>query len=216
MSFQTIVDISQDIAVNNRRTIGQQYSRSGQVQVAQYLTTVPWVFTVTPHEYLYYPQARAIIQSIDNSDRQLPQNITFASTNLSWFTAYQGDATLGQAAAITLAAIPPANSQTITLGNLPAIGASQYVFKAGDFIQIELYVYKITQNVVRGTNSTVTAFIHRPIIGTVTTSTLTAVGSNVFFVVLAQTCPSYTLIPMTAGAFVSWDSAFVFREYITG
>jgi hypothetical protein len=216
MSFQTIVDISQNIAVNNRRTIGQQYSRSGQVQVAQYLTTVPWVFTITPHEYLYYPQARAIIQSIDNSDRQLPQNITFASTNLSWFTAYQGSATLAQAAAITLSAVPPANSQTITLGNLPAIGSTLFVFKAGDFIQIGVYVYKITENVLRGSGSTVTAYIHRPIIGTVSTGTLAAVGSAVVFPVLAQTCPSYTLIPMTAGAFVQWDSAFVFREYITG
>ena len=75
MSFQTIIDISQSIEVNNRRTIGQQYSRSGQVRVSQYLTTVPWVFTVTPHKFLYYPQVRNVIQAIDNADRQVPQLI---------------------------------------------------------------------------------------------------------------------------------------------
>ena len=81
MSFQTIVDIQQSMTVNNRRTIGQQYSRSGQTTVAQYLTSVPWVFTIRPHEYLYYPQVRDIIQSIDNADRQVPEYITFDSTS---------------------------------------------------------------------------------------------------------------------------------------
>jgi hypothetical protein len=110
MSFQTIFDIQQSMTVNNRRTVGQQVSRSGQVRVAQYLTSVPWVFTVTPHNYLYYPQVRNIIQTIDNKDRQLPETISFASTNLSWFTAYQGSLTTVQANALTLASVPAANS----------------------------------------------------------------------------------------------------------
>ena len=55
MGFQTILDIHQSFSVNNRRVVGQQVSRSGQITVAQYLTSVPWVFTVRPHEYLYYP-----------------------------------------------------------------------------------------------------------------------------------------------------------------
>ena len=70
--FQNIVDIQQKMTVNNRRMIGQQVSRSGQVTVAQYLTSVPWVFTIIPHNFLYYPQTRDIIQAIDNLDRQLP------------------------------------------------------------------------------------------------------------------------------------------------
>jgi hypothetical protein len=53
MSFQTIFNIQQNMSVNNRRMVGQQVSRGGQVRVAQYLTAVPWVFTVMPHNYLY-------------------------------------------------------------------------------------------------------------------------------------------------------------------
>ena len=216
MSFQTIFEIQQSMTVNNRRTVGQQVSRSGQVRVAQYLTSVPWVFTVTPHNYLYYPQVRNVIQAIDNKDRQLPESISFASTNLSWFIAYQGDLSTVQVNALTLASAPAANSTTITVGNLPSVSSTAYVFKAGDFLQLGLYPYKVTDNVLRGSGSTVTVTLHRPVIGTPTVGTLTAVGTACTFYMLAETCPTYTLNPMTNGAFVQWDAPFVFREDITG
>ena len=216
MSLQTIFDIQQSMTVNNRRTVGQQVSRSGQVRVAQYLTSVPWVFTVTPHNYLYYPQVRNVIQAIDNKDRQLPESISFASTNLSWFVAYQGDLTTGQVNALTLASVPSANATTISVGNLPSVSSSAYVFKAGDFLQLGLYPYKVTDNVLRGSGSTVNVTLHRPVISTPSVGTLTAVGTACTFYMLAETCPTYTLNPMTNGAFVQWDAPFVFREDITG
>lgn len=196
--------------------VGQQYSRSGQVRVAQYLTSVPWVFTVTPHEYLYYPQVRDVIQSIDNADRQIPEVITFNTDNLNWFTSYQGQLTTLQVNALTLNSVPAANSQILSIGNLPAVSSSTVVFKAGDFIQLGNYVYKIIEDVLRGTDPTVNVGIHRPVIGTPSTGTLTAVGAAVYFKVVAEACPTYTLNPMTNGAFVRWEGAFVFREYITG
>jgi hypothetical protein len=216
MSLQTIFDIQQSMTVNNRRTVGQQVSRSGQVRVAQYLTSVPWVFTVTPHNYLYYPQVRNVIQAIDNKDRQLPESISFASANLSWFVAYQGDLTTGQVNALTLASSPSANATTISVGNLPSVSSSAYVFKAGDFLQLGLYPYKVTENVLRGSGSTVNVTLHRPVISTPSVGTLTAVGTACTFYMLAETCPTYTLNPMTNGAFVQWDAPFVFREDITG
>ena len=214
MSFQTIINIQQRMNVNNRRVVGQQVSRAGYVTTAQYLTAVPWVFTVQPHAFLYYPQVRDVIQSIDNADRQNPQNITFNTDTLSWFTAYQGSLTTGQANALTLSAVPAANSQTISVGNLPSVGTTVIIFKAGDFLQLGSYVYKVTAEVLRGATSTVSVNLHRPVIGTPTVGTLTAVGSAVVFPVVAESCPTYTLNPMTAGAFVEWNGEFVFREYI--
>ena len=195
--FQTIFEIQQKMTVANRRTIGQQVSRSGELRVAQYLTTVPWVFTVTPHNYLYYPQVRDIIQTIDNLDRQLPQNITFQSDNLKWFTAMQGTAT-----SATVATTATANTQVITL-------SSNGTYKAGDFIQIGGYVYKVTAD-----SSGATVYINRPLIGLQPSGTNVIMGNNVQFNVIAQTCPTYTLNPMKDGAFVQWDSDFVFRENI--
>lgn len=199
MSFQTILNIHQEFTVNNRRTVGQQYSRSGQLTVAQYLTTVPWVFTVRPHNYLYYPDVRSVIQTIDNADRQYPEYITFNTSSLNWFTKMRGTATTA-----TLAATPAANAQTLSL-------TSNGTFKAGDFIQLAGYVYKVTAD-----SAGATVNIHRPVIGSPTAGAALTLGSAVQFYVIAERCPTYTLTPMKDGAFVAWDSEFVFREYITG
>jgi len=198
MSFQTIFDIHQSLKINNRRMVGQQVARSGYITVAQYLTAVPWVFTVTPHAYLFYPNSREIIQAIDNKDRQLPEAISFASTNLSWFTTNRGTVTTS-----TLNGAPTANTQTLAL-------TSNGTFKAGDFLQVGGYVYKVTAD---SAGSSVD--IHRPLIGSPASGTSLILGSACTFNVVAEVCPTYTLNPMTNGAFVQWDSPFVFREYIT-
>lgn len=198
MSFQTIFEIQESMTVNNRRVVGQQVARSGYITVAQYLTAVPWVFTVTPNSYLYYPQVRDIIQTIDNKDRQLPETIRFSSANLSWFTKMQGTAT-----AATLNGTPTPNTQTLAL-------TSNGTFKAGDFIMVGGYTYKITAD-----SAGSSVGIHRPLIGTPTTGTTVFIGNDCSFAVVAEACPTYTLNPMTNGAFVQWDQPFVFREYIT-
>ena len=198
MSFQTIFEIQQSMTVNNRRMVGQQVARSGYITVAQYLTSVPWVFTITPHNYLYYPQVRDIIQAIDNKDRQLPETITFNSTNLSWFTVMRGTAT-----AATLNGTPTPNTQTLAL-------TSNGTFKAGDFIMIGGYTYKITAD-----SAGSSVGINRPLIGTPSSGATVSIGNACTFTVVAEACPTYTLNPMTSGAFVQWDAPFVFREYIT-
>jgi len=155
------------------------------------------VFTVTPHNYLYYPQVRDIIQAIDNKDRQLPETITFNTSNLSWFTQRLGTATTA-----TLNGTPTPNTQTLNL-------TSNGTFKAGDFIMIGGYTYKITADSAGSVVS-----IHRPLIGTPSSGATVSIGNACTFTVVAERCPTYTLNPMTSGAFVQWDDAFVFREYI--
>jgi len=214
MSFQTIFDISQSISVNTRKMAGQQVSRSGQVRTLEYLTAQPWVFTVKPHGYLYYPQVRDVLQVIDNLDRVTAGTITFSSSTLSWFCAYQGALSSAQVNALTLASVPAANATTISVGNLPSVSSSTIVFKAGDFLQLGSYPYKVTTQVTRGSASTVSVGIHRPVIGTPSAGTLTAVGSSCTWSVVAEVCPTYTLVPMTSGAFVQWNSDFVFRENV--
>lgn len=198
MSFQTIFENQESMTVNNRRMVGQQVARSGFITTAQYLTAVPWVFTVTPNNFLYYPTARAIIQTIDNRDRQLPEVITFNSSLLSWFTQRLGTATTA-----TLDGTPTPNTQTLAL-------TSNGTFKAGDFIMVGGYTYKITAD---SAGSSVN--IHRPLIGTPTSGATVSIGNACTFNVVAEVCPTYTLTPMTNGAFVNWNQPFVFREYIT-
>jgi hypothetical protein len=208
MSFQTIFEIQQSMTVNNRRTVGQQVARSGFITVAQYLTAVPWVFTITPHSYLYYPQVRAVIQAIDNKDRQLSERIIFNSSLLSWFTKYQGDVV---SPVFTLATTPTPNTQVLSM-NVSAGGG--YAFKAGDFCMIGGYTYKVTADVLRG-SGVASVPIHRPLIGTPSSGATVYVGNDCSIAFVAESCPTYTLNPMTDGAFVQWDAPFVFREYIT-
>jgi hypothetical protein len=216
MSFQDIFEISQSISVQNHRTVGQQISRSGQIRVAEYLTTVPWVFTVQPHNFLYYPQARQILNSLEVLDRELIDYVEFTSDNLKWFTAYQGDLTPEQYILFTLAAVPPANSVTFTMKGLPTVASTTVMLKAGDFVQVGDYPYKVTQDVLRGSASTVTVTVNRPIIYTsnVFVNSSIYVGNNTYFTMLMEAFPTYTLVPMTNGAFIQWDSDFVFREAI--
>jgi hypothetical protein len=170
------------------------------------------VFTVVPHNYLSYATSRQIIQTIDNLDRQLPETITFNTANLRWFTSYQGGAATTPTT-ITLAATPAVNSQTLQLANVPA--STGAVFKAGDFIMIGGYTYKITTDAfVAGSLATV--LIHRPVIGFPVAGDAVACGNNCTFTVLAEKCPTYTLTPSPGSAFVNWDDAFVFREDIPG
>ncbi len=211
MSFQTIFEIQQSMTVNNRRVVGQQVARSGYITVAQYLTAVPWVFTIQPHAYLYYPQVRNVIQTIDNRDRQLPETITFTSSNLSWFTEYQGNIPSVNFSSVVLASTPAANTQTLSITVTTGTG---YAFKAGDYIMINGYTYKVTADVSRATTP-VSVGIHRPLIGTPSAGTRVYIGNDCTFTVVAESCPTYTLNPMTDGAFVQWDAPFVFREYIT-
>jgi hypothetical protein len=199
MGFQDIVNIQQSMVVQNRRMVGQQVSRAGYVTVSQYLNAVPWVFTITPHNFLYYPQVRNIIQTIDNLDRQLPDTIQFNTPQLSWFTAMQGTADHS-----VLNGTPTPNSQTIAL-------TSNGTFKAGDFISINGYVYKVTQD-----SDGTSVNINRPLIGAPTSSAPVLLGNNVVFNVVAQDCPTYELMPMTNGAWVKWSKPFVFREYVIG
>jgi hypothetical protein len=106
----------------------------------------------------------------------------------------------GTATAATLASTPATNSQTLNL-------SSNGTYKAGDFIEVGGYVYKVTAD---SAGSVVT--IHRPIIGSPTSGATVTMGNAVSFNVVAEQCPTYTLVPMTNGAFVKWDNAFIFRE----
>jgi hypothetical protein len=141
---------------------------------------------------------RDVIQAIDNKDRQLPESISFASTNLSWFTTNRGTATVS-----VLNGAPAANTQTLAL-------TSNGTFKAGDFLQVGGYVYKVTAD-----SAGSSVGIHRPLIGSPASGASLTLGTACTFNVVAEVCPTYTLNPMTSGAFVQWDAPFVFREYIT-
>lgn len=215
MSFQTIFNIQQSMTVNNRRMVGQTYSRAGQLYVSQYLTAVPWVFTVYPHPYASWKYARPYIQQIANLDRQFPEQIIFNNqgyADLSWYTKYNG-AFSTPLTGITVASVPPPNATEIDLTNLPSASPGILLFAQGDFIEFAGRVYNVTEPVFTG-GSTVTVPLHRPVIGPVSVGAAVTVGNEVQFNLIADQCPTYTLNAAPDSGFVEWSGPFVFREYL--
>jgi len=212
MSMQQIFEISQSIGINDHRTVGQQVSRSGQMTIAQYLTAVPYVFTVKPHNFLYYPQARQILSNLQIVDRQQYDVVQFTSNNLKWYVAYQGQ--FVSPYLLKIASLPTANSLNVILTNLPTVSASTIAFQQGDFIQMGSFVYQVTAQVLRGSGTTINVPVHRPINNQYITvnSYLDGVGTGISFGLVMESYPTYTLTPMTNGAFIQWDGDFVFRE----
>ena len=217
---QAILNIASNIQVNNHRVVGQQVSRSGIVRTAEYPTGQPWVFTVTPHQYLSYSQNRDALQTIANVDRNEIFPIRFndassGSSQLGWFSKLRGAST-----GCTLTAV---SGKTITIFQEP-LGAVPYVFRAGDLIQLPSttaggsYVYQVTSDVAyTPILSTYTVNLHRPVIGNPQLDQPCATGPDVIFVMLLEKYPNMVFQPSNGyDAYVGWDSNFIFRENIVG
>jgi hypothetical protein len=112
-------------------------------------------------------------------------------------------------------------NKTIVLGSLPSMGATEYIVKIGDFLQIDRYSYIATANVQRGGGSTVNIPVHRTIMTTLASpmnavigqyGTTQSIGGSTFtgvtFPVILQQYPNYVLIPMTDDSFIQWNGTF--------
>jgi nitrogen fixation protein len=136
---------------------------------------------------------------------------------MQYITAYQG--ALNNTALGNLA-VTGTTTSTLIVGTLPAIDgtvtSSTVVFYAGDFVQPEnsRYPYSVTQTVVRGTGTTISVPLNRPII-TSENITLTGnkvlVGNSVTWRVIVGALPTYTLIPFRK---VQYNGAFDLIEKV--
>ena len=93
---------------------------------------------------------------------------------------------------------------------------------------MDSYCYIATQNVLRGSGSTVTIPVHRTILTALVSpqnavigqyGTTIAMGGNTYtgctFPVILQAYPTYTLIPMTNDSFIQWSNGFQAIEAVT-
>lgn len=219
MSLTSILRISESVGINDQRFVGQVLSRNQRISTSEILTVVPFAFEMKPMDYLRYSESRWILNSLRIPDKALTQYLNFGSTGWVNYIKYQGDMTDGQVSAC-LWQTSSAN-KTLVLGNLPAIGAGEYIVKAGDFCQVGLYTYIATEDVVRGSSSTVNIPVHRNLLTTLTTTIPAVIGEygitvsmggdsyyGVTFPVVLRDYPTYTLIPFTNDSYIKWDGSF--------
>lgn len=221
-----ILAIAESVSINDQRFVGQVISRNQRISTSEIITVVPFQFEFKPNNYLQYSKNRGLLANLRYYDKSLAQYLNFSATGWVNYIAYQGDMTSSQIAACQWQTSSAAKN--MVLGNLPSISSSAYIVKAGDFCQVGLYSYIATQDVLRGSGSTVTIPVHRNLINGPLVSVVNAVigqygttvsmggttYTGVTFQIVLQQYPTYTLVPMTNDSFVAWNSTFKAFELV--
>jgi hypothetical protein len=198
MSIQTIIDRAQQIEIDRRRMVAQTISRSQRIKTAERSTSQPWKFKITPPGALTWTDNRGVIEVIDLNDRVNEYTISLNNNSkMNYITAYQGMLTQALLNGMTIQAV---TTSSLVLTGLPSVGATTTLFKAGDYIQPanSRYPYTITSDVLRGSNTTTSVLLHRPVIlseNITLTGQGVKVGNSCTWQVIVSGLPSYTLIP---------------------
>jgi hypothetical protein len=201
MSIQTIIDRASAIEFDRRKIASQSVSRSQRIKTAERNSAQPLKLTVTPPGILKYSTNRGVIEAIQTTDRVTEIQISLSNnTKLRYLTALQGELTYAQVSAMTITNF---TLTSVTLGGLPpiagAVTSSTVIFKSGDYIQPagSRYPYIISNTVLRGTNSVVTATVHRNLITSEATTVTGAilVGNTCTFRMIVNSLPTYQIVP---------------------
>jgi len=223
MSLNTILSVCESIAINDQKLVGQVLSRNQRISTSELLTVQPFEFTMKPMNYLLYSQNRSLLSTLRTNDKATEQFLNFGVTGWLNYIAYQGDMSSAQVGACAWQT--SSANKTLVLGSLPSISSTAYIVKTGDFCQVGRYAYIATENVLRGSGSTVNIPVHRNLIATLASTvqcvigqygTTIALGGGTYtgttFPVILKEYPTYTLVPMTNDSFISWNGAFVAFE----
>jgi hypothetical protein len=218
-TLNTILSIAESVGIDDQRFIGQMMSRNQRIATSEIIGVQPFGFEMKPMNYLLYSQNRPLLSSLRAADREFEQYLNFGVTGWANYIYYQGDMTSAEISACQYQT--SSANKTIVLGSLPTMGATEYIVKTGDFLQIDRYSYIATANVQRGGASTVNIPVHRTIMTTLASpmnavigqyGTTQSIGGSTFtgvtFPVILQQYPNYTLIPMTDDSFIQWSGTF--------
>ena len=219
MSLNTILSIAESVTINDHRFVGQTVSRNQKILTSEIITVVPFQFTLRPMNYLLYSQSRSILNALRIPDKALEQYLNFGSTGWLNYIKYQGDMTSVQIAACRWQT--SSANKILVLGSLPTISSGSYLFRIGDFVQVDRYTYIVTADVLRGAGATVNVPVHRNLIATLASTVACVAGqfgatismggssyTGVTFPVILRDYPTYTLRPMTNDSFIEWSGEF--------
>lgn len=219
MSLTTILSISETVGINDHRFVGQVVSRNQRISTSEVVTVVPFSFELMPMNYLRYSQNRTTLNSLRIPDKALEQYLNFASTGWVNYIKYQGDMNLGQVMSCQWQT--SSANKTLVLGSLPTMSSSDYIVRTGDFCQVGRYAYIATEDVMRGSGTTVNIPVHRNLISPLLSpvyavlgelGTTVSMGGNTYegvtFPVILREYPAYTLIPIKDDSYIQWAGAF--------
>lgn len=213
--LQAIIDIAETVTINRKRVVGIQYTRNQIAKVSTTPTRRPWQMTVKVSAAIPYEEARDLVEAIDLADRVTPHTISFGNKEaMRYLYAYRGEMTEFEIASLQIAQFLESN---LILARLPdRMAASGYLFKAGDLLQVRGYPYPftVTEDVLRGSNTTVTVPVHRG--NFISDSVIGAgivVGPDVEFLMIVTNLPTYAIVPGARGAYIQFTNDFELYEF---
>jgi hypothetical protein len=218
-----VLGFAESVSINDQRFVGQVISRNQRIATSEIITVVPFQFEFKPNNYLQYSKNRDLLANLRYFDKSLTQYLNFSATGWVNYIDYQGDMTNVQISACQWQTSSAAKN--LVLGSLPStvvLDPTAYIVKAGDFCQAGLYSYIATEDVLRGTGSTVTIPVHRNLIngplGSVINAVIGQYGTTVSmggdtytgitFPVILQQYPAYTLVPIANDSYIAWNNSF--------
>ena len=199
MSIQNIIDKAQQIEIDRRRMVGQTISRSQRIKTSERSTAQPWKFKITPPGMLPWTASRGFIEVIDFNDRATEYAISLNNNSgMNYITSYMGSITQGQLNSLTILST---GTSTITITGMPSVSSSTVIFARGDLIQPNnsRYPYTVANPVTRGSSTTTSVTLHRPIITSEGINLIgqgLKVGNSCTWQVVITGLPTYQLIPM--------------------
>ena len=220
MSLQNVIDNATQITFATRKTSNSTVSRNGRLKTSLLVGNQPFVFSVSYAPVAVYADVRGVLEEIDELDAVQKEAIDIGSTNsgLSWITEYQGDLSSAQLGQITATTTYSGRTLTLSVASVTGASPSDYVFKAGDFLQLDggyKYPYKVVDDVQKGSGSTITVTLNRPVIEqsgyTINTGKGILAGNDVTWQVQMLEKPTFSVLP---ARYVQFDGDFVLMEVI--
>lgn len=222
MSLQSIINSSTQIQFASTKTVGTTVSRNGRIKVGQLASNQPWQLVVDFAPINTYSEVRGILQQIDYLDSAHTEAVEIGSSNtgLSWITEYQGDLSSAQIAQIAATTTYDGATATLDISGVTGALPSDYVFRAGDFVQFDdgyKYPYQVVSDVQLGGGSTISVTFNRPIIQqtgySINGTKGVLVGNDVTWTLKMMGKPTYTVLP---NKYVAFNGSFALMEVIEG
>jgi len=204
--FQYIFDNASLINYDRQPIVAQTQSRDGTIKATSRGGSV-WRFSVDFAPAKPWSELRTAYESINVKGRHTSDSVSINSTGMSWIFPYNGEST-----DITGWTVDTISGNTCTLvgtgSHIPANG--EKLFAAGDLIQLGStgHVYSITADVTKSLGVDPTLTLHRPIIESDATYTLT-IGPSVSFKLFCTRLPDIQMKDYKVGTF---NGSFEFVE----
>lgn len=206
MAFQWIFDNATNISVDTKPVVAQTVTRSGITRSVN-RGGQPWIFDVTLPSGPRWSEWRPYLARIEEYDRHTEDTIQFNHTGQEYLFNYQGDMTGISASTGSWTQ----GSSVFSLGGTDRTTATNYYFRAGDFVQLGTSggVYKIVADAIPPNSSGIK--LHRPIREANATNATIRIGQNCIFTVKLAQIPTWTVFGYNQVAF---DGVFRFVEVI--